>query len=237
MFDASAKVNESCSLNDCLYPGHSLTATLFGVLLRFWIHNIAFVGDIEKAFLQIGLHPSHRDFVRFLWFQEPGNIDFENFENNELTELRFCRILFGFTSSPFLLFATIIHHMNKYNTVDKELVDEFLSSLHVDDLSTEASNVDEALDYFRKWKDRLEKGSFGFRKFRSNSVELEQIVNKNYGMLTEEHKCLIENKILGSRWDKFEGNFIFDFHEIGERFDVGPTKRNVIKATDMFFAK
>ena len=32
------------------------------------------------------------------------------------------------------------------------------------------------------------------------------------------------------RWDKFEGNFIFDFNEIRERFDVGPTKRNVIKA-------
>ena len=64
-YDARAKANESRSLNDHLYPGPSLTATLFGVLLRFRIHNIAFVGDIEKAFLQIGLHPSHRDFVRF----------------------------------------------------------------------------------------------------------------------------------------------------------------------------
>ena len=51
--------------------------------------------------------------MRFLWFQEPGNIDFENFGNNELTELGFCRVLFGVISSPFLLFATIIHHMNK----------------------------------------------------------------------------------------------------------------------------
>ena len=99
--------------------------------------------------------------------------------------MRFCRVLFGFTSSPFLLLTTIIHHMNKYNTVDKELVDEFLSSLHVDDLSAGASNIDEALDYFRKWKDRLEEGSFDLRKFRSNSVELEQMVNKNYGMLTK----------------------------------------------------
>ena len=74
-------------------------------IVAFRIHNIAFVGDIEKAFLQIGLHPSHRDFVRFLWFQEPSNIDFEKFENNELTELRFCRVLFGVTSIPFLLFA------------------------------------------------------------------------------------------------------------------------------------
>ena len=54
VFDASAKVNGSHSFNECLYPGPSLTASLFGVLLRFRIHNIAFVGDIEKAFLQIG---------------------------------------------------------------------------------------------------------------------------------------------------------------------------------------
>ena len=230
VFDASAKANGSHNLNDCLYPRPSITATLFVVLLRFRIHNIAFVGDIERTFLQIGLHPSHRGFVRLLWFQEPSNIDFENFENNELTELRFCRVLFGVTSSPFLLFATIIHHMNKYSTVDKEFVDRFLSSLHVDDLSTGANSVDEAFDYFCKCKDRLEVGSFNLRKFRSNSAELEQMVNKNYGMLTEEHNCLIKNKILGLQWDKLEDDFVFDFTEIPEKFDVIPTKRNVIKA-------
>ena len=173
------------SLNDCLYPGPSLTATSFGILLRFRIHNIAFVGDIEKAFLLIGLHPSHKEFVRYLWFQEPGNIDFGNFENKKLTELRFCKVLFAVTSSLFLSFATIIHHMNKYSTVDKEFVDRVLSSLHVDNLSTEANNVGEAFDYFCKCKDRLEVGSFSLRKYQSNSAELEQMVNKNYGMLTE----------------------------------------------------
>ena len=39
VFDVSAKANESWRLNDCLYPGPSLTATLFGVLSPFWIHN------------------------------------------------------------------------------------------------------------------------------------------------------------------------------------------------------
>ena len=46
-------------------------------------------------------------------------------------------------------------------------------------------------------------------------------------MLTEKHKCLIENKILGLRLDKFEDKSISDFNEIRERFDVIPTKRNV----------
>ena len=87
--------------------------------------------------------------------------------------MRFCRVLFGVTSSPFLLFATIIHYMSKYSTVDKEFVDKFLSSLHVDDLSTGAKNVDEAFDYFCNCKDRLEEVSFNLIKFRSNSAELE----------------------------------------------------------------
>ena len=111
VFDASAKPNESRSLNDCFYPGLSLTATWFGVLLRFRIQKIAFVGDLGKAFPQICIHPSHRDFVKFLWFQEPGNIDFEKFENNELTELRFCRILFGGHLQPVLV---ICHNYSSY---------------------------------------------------------------------------------------------------------------------------
>ena len=56
------------------------------------------------------------------------------------------------------------------------------------------------------------------------------MVNKNYGMLTEEHNCLIEKKILGLKWDKFEDNFVFGFTAIREKSDVIPTKRNVIKA-------
>ena len=56
------------------------------------------------------------------------------------------------------------------------------------------------------------------------------MVNKNYGMLTEEHNCLIENKILGLKWDKFEDSFVFDFNEIREKFNVLLTKCHVVKA-------
>ena len=99
-------------------------------------------------------------------------------------------------------------------------MDRFLSFLHVDDLSTGANNVDEAFDYFCKCKDRMEVGSFNLRTFRSNSVDLEQMVNRNYGMLTEEHNFQIENKTLGLKWDKFEDNFAFDFNESSVK---GPT--------------
>ena len=62
--------------------------------------------------------------------------------------------------------------MNKYGTVDRQFVDKLLSSLHDDDFSTRANNVDGSFDYFCKCKDRLEEGSFNLRKFRSYSTVL-----------------------------------------------------------------
>lgn len=79
-----------------------------------------------------------------------------------------------------MLFATIIHQMNKHNIVDKIFVDKVLSSVRVDNLSTGADKTDAALInyYFCKWKDRLEESCLNLRKYQSNSTELEQMVNK-----------------------------------------------------------
>ena len=35
------------------------------ILLRFWSHAVASVGDIEKAFLMISVNPKDRDVLRF----------------------------------------------------------------------------------------------------------------------------------------------------------------------------
>ena len=70
VYDARSKIGNSPSLNDCLLPGPSLTESLFGVLIRFRLHRYVFSADIEKAFLQIILDESHRDFVRFLHFND-----------------------------------------------------------------------------------------------------------------------------------------------------------------------
>ena len=78
-----------------------MTPLLTDVLLRFHSFNYVLVGDIEKAFHQISLNPDHRNLVRFLWFKDIENLDFERFENNQLIGYRFCRVLFGVTFSPF----------------------------------------------------------------------------------------------------------------------------------------
>ncbi|XP_060601761.1 uncharacterized protein LOC132755002 [Ruditapes philippinarum] len=113
VYDASAKTSkENNCLNDCLYRGPVMVHDLCGILLRFRKHPIAIVADIERAFLQIELQRDQRDVTRFLWLK-----DIDNPMTNacNIQEFRFCRVPFGVVSSPFLLGATIEHHLDTFH--------------------------------------------------------------------------------------------------------------------------
>ena len=220
VFDASSKI-EGPSLNECLYPGSSITESLFGVLLRFRLYRYAFISDIEKAFLHISLAPEHREFARFLWFNEVHNLTSENINDATITVYRLCRVLFGVTSSPFLLSATIIEHMKQFKDVD--FVDKFLKSLHVDDLSSGGDTINDVYTFFMRSKSALTKACFNLRKFESNSTELDNLV-KPERPGTED-----DTKILGLTWNKLNDQFIFSFqHLLPLAVDI-PTKRELIR--------
>ena len=226
MFDASAK-GKGPTLNDCLYAGPSLTPSLYGVLLRFRAHNIAVVGDIEKAFLQINLNPKDRDFVRFLWFENIENIDFDNFQNNKLVEYRLCRVLFGVASSPFLLSATLIHHVKKFIHEDAEFVEKLLNSLHVDDLNSGCDDVDSGFDFFVQCKNTLKEGSFNLRKFKSNSRDLEHMVTTSFP--DDGIDSVLKDKVLGILWDRKLDELIINFDDVLSKVSNEPTKRNILQ--------
>ncbi|GFU72245.1 uncharacterized protein TNCV_370001 [Trichonephila clavipes] len=81
------------------------------------------------AFLMIEIDESGRDFTRFFWDENPG-IDLEN---KRLDIFRMIRVLFGVKSSPFLLAATIKHHLKKYVDIFPDTLNHLNQSLYVDD--------------------------------------------------------------------------------------------------------
>ena len=172
VYDASARSN-GAALNDCLYTGPLLAENIFDILLRFRASRIALTGDVEKAFLMVGIAEEDRDVLRFLWID-----DIEK-KNPEIVVLRFTRVVFGVCSSPFLLNATLKHHIERYKNGDPEFVDQFLHSIYVDDLSSGATDNNAAYELYLKCKLRLAEGGFNLRKFMSNSSQQTERIQQN----------------------------------------------------------
>ena len=93
---------------------------------------MAIAGDIEKAFLNIEIPPEQRDFLRFLWVNDVSS------ENPELIKLRFTRLVFGLTSSPFVLNATLRKHIMTEGENDPLFVYNTLRSLYVDSIGSKS---------------------------------------------------------------------------------------------------
>ncbi|GFV47020.1 DUF1758 domain-containing protein [Trichonephila clavipes] len=78
VFDASAKINNHPSLNDCLETGNNLIESVTAILARFRLKPIGVISDIRRAFRQISLHEKDRDFVRFLWYDNEDSFYVDN---------------------------------------------------------------------------------------------------------------------------------------------------------------
>ena len=65
VFDCSAKCDNNISLNESLYKDPCLNPQLLNLFMKFRLYPIAITADIEKAYLQINVHKSHRDYLCF----------------------------------------------------------------------------------------------------------------------------------------------------------------------------
>ena len=92
------------------------------LLFRFRSYSVALVADIKKAFLMISVDPNDHDVLRFLWVED-------SFDNDvKLVTMRFTRVVFGVSSSPFLLNATIKHHLEVYQSSKPKIVESLSRS-------------------------------------------------------------------------------------------------------------
>ena len=54
--------------------------------------------------------------------------------------------MFGVSSSPFLLNATIRHHIERYKDIDSQFVEKFVPSIYVDDVTYGSGDVERVIN-------------------------------------------------------------------------------------------
>ena len=90
--------------------------------------------DVEKAFHTISVAEKDRDCLRFLWVRDVSK------DPPDVKVLRFNRVMFGVRSSPFLLNATLRHHLSLFADTCPDLVQKLEKSTYVDDIVTGATD-------------------------------------------------------------------------------------------------
>ncbi|GBM28328.1 hypothetical protein AVEN_229512-1 [Araneus ventricosus] len=196
VLNCSSSKRGDISLNDYLEQGPNLNPSLLDVLLRFRIFKVVFCGDIEKAFLMIGIAEDDRRYLRFLWNT--------NDKGKEYVVLQMNRVLFGSRCSPFLLRTTIRYHVRNYLERYTDCVDILDNALYADDLCYGTETVQKALSLSAGAVSILKDAGFHLRKLSTNSRELQALWIQN-GLSNEvgfEQDCKL--KVLGLVWNMDE---------------------------------
>ncbi|GFU12835.1 integrase catalytic domain-containing protein [Trichonephila clavipes] len=108
------------------------------ILDRFRRYPIGLSADVEKAFLQLGITPKHRDFLRFFYPDEGEEIVY-----------RHCRVVFGVSSSPFLLAAVLAHLLENVPANDAQLDSKIKLSFYADNCVTGVNDIAQEEFVFR----------------------------------------------------------------------------------------
>ena len=187
VFNCSLKTNKELpSLNEAAYPGVDMMNNILQLLFYFRTNKLVMLSDVKQAFLMIKLK-KEIDQNRFCFFWKRGN---------KLVTYRFKSIVFGFTSSPFMLHYVMKHHANTFP--DDKLSKILSNNFYVDNLLVTGNEIDEMKELYHLAYERMKAGGFTLRSWNSNSTELRNQMAEDKRLV--EHTC-DEEKVLGYRYN------------------------------------
>ncbi|XP_035210074.1 uncharacterized protein LOC118184500 [Stegodyphus dumicola] len=122
-------------------------------------------------------------------------------ENGKIQVYRFNRVLFGVTSSPFLLTATLKTHLRKHSEEFPTTTECLDRCLYVDDFISGADNVSDAFEISTQATSIMSQASMVLRKWTTNDNTLMQFWTRE-GFDTQPQVNTI--KVLGLSWNPAE---------------------------------
>ena len=221
VYDCSCKqTTSSPSLNDCPHAEPPSLNDLCAILLRFRLHHFAFSADIKKTFLHVHLDESNRDYTRFLWLSDPTD------ENSPFITYRFKVVLFGATSSPFMLHAALTFHLTQNITVVSQ---DLLHNLYVDNMVSGCTNEQASVEYFNESRSLLCNAGFNLRSWSSNCTQLQSVASHHK---VAEPDNLV--KVLGIFWNT-QKDEIYLTPSANSAVTSTITKREILRWTSSIF--
>ena len=197
----------------------------------------------------VGFQEDHKQFLSFLWFEDPSA------ELPEIVEYRFARLVFGLRPSPAILGTVILHHLKLYEQSKPEMTELLKNSLYVDDLITGEQTEDAALAVYKTTKKIMSEGGFNLRKWKTNDRQLQVKIDNCESVCVnpnedhESHAKINTNpsttatgcdnkavKILGMKWNTNTDELCFDLGDLCDYAKSLPLKkRSVLKVSAKIF--
>ncbi len=218
VFNCSLKTDrEAPSLNEAAYTGIDMMNNILNMLFLFRSNQYVMTSDVKQAFLMIKLK-KEEDQNRFCFFWKRGN---------KLVTYRFKSIVFGFTSSPFILHYVMQHHAN---TFPNDKISQILSNnFYVDNLIVTGNDLSDLHHTYQETYNRMKAGGFILRSWNSNSIELREQMALDEKLV--EHTCK-EEKVLGYRYNFSEDTLSIAPCKVDS---LANTKRKVLSQTSKLF--
>ncbi|XP_065091192.1 uncharacterized protein LOC135712154 [Ochlerotatus camptorhynchus] len=163
VFDASCKTSSGFSVNDLQLVGPVVQEDLLSIHIRFRIHQIAFVADVEKMYRQILLHHLFLRYQLILWRPSP-DLPIATYELQTVT--------YGFASSPFLATRTILQITQDAAEMYPAAAAVAQKDFYVDDFLSGADDVESAIHLRQEMSAMLSAAGFPLKKWASNSPEV-----------------------------------------------------------------
>ncbi|XP_067934975.1 uncharacterized protein [Watersipora subatra] len=228
VFDCAAKVG-GVSLNDFLLQGPDHMNDLQGILLRFRIHPIAIMGDIERMFHQFKVSAHHQDYLRFIWYDSEGLP----------TTYKMTVHLFGARSSPACATYGLRYLADQYklHSPDHFLPHHFIHhDFYVDDGLASVSSETEAINLVKQTQSLCATGQLRLHKIISNSRAVMAALPRSecasaLADLDLTSEPLPPERSLGVLWDTNTDHFTFK-HEVPSKPD---TRRGVLSSVASVF--
>lgn len=174
--------------------------------------------DTAKDFLQISVHSAGKDVQKFLLIDKDGSV----------RHMRFRRVPFGNTASPFLLHATIKFHLSNYPQND--IVQE-LHELYGDNWLSGGDSINEVYYRFQFVYEIFKEANMSLEKVVANNISIAyKLSDKVYSGGEDE-----PTRVLGLKWCNRFDTSSFEGLTVDADVDLIFTKRTVLSLLAKIF--